>query len=137
MVRYLAYGHPGVDFHGVQDRYLKRPVPTETNIAEPGGLVYADTQAAYAAFAFEDRDKAVCLGVFERRGQIQVAREQDKAIRLYLEVPDVTRLLCVNNVPVGFVYAQVRGQVYIYGVGTNCARYHRLYNNVALVEGVE
>ncbi len=133
----LSNGHPGVHFHRVQDGYLKRPVPTKTNIAEPGGLVYTDTQAAYAAFAFEDRDKAVCLGVFERRGQIQVAREQHKTLRLYLEVPDVTGLLSINNVPVRFVYAQVRGQVYIYGVGTNCARYHRLYDDVALVKGVE
>ena len=70
VVGYLPDGHPGVDFHGVQDRYLKRPVPTKTNIAEPGGLVDTDTQTPYAAFTLQYGHVTVCLRVLQRTTQV-------------------------------------------------------------------
>ena len=112
-------------------------MPAKANVSKSGCGVDVDTQTAYPAFAVQDGDISERLGVFQCGCKVQVARQHHKALRLYLEVPDVTGLLRVNNVTIGFVDAQVRGQVYIYGVGTNCARYHRLYYDVALVEGVE
>jgi hypothetical protein len=112
-------------------------MPAKTNIAKASGLMYRYTQAAYAAFALQDGHGAIRLRVFERTTQVQVTREQHKALLRYFEMAHVAGLPNVQEMAVGFIETQMTRQMHVYGVSANCARCYGVYHNVALVEGVE
>jgi hypothetical protein len=108
----------------------------KANVAKSGSGMDIDTQSPYPAFAVQDGYMSERFSVLQRRCKVQVAGQQNKALCIYVEVPDIAGLLRINNVPVRLVDTQMRGQMHVNAVCPHAVPENGFYYDVPLVEGV-